>query len=1363
MQSYPYDWKGTNPENAFLEDRIVEGDKPEDRVIILDHRPFFGFNLVVTVAGSTSPLTLGKDYQLAYQLPELEDSVASPVFCGVQLINPDIGGALRFAGQTLGDTFYSPFVDILDYLVKHLNNPVDVDWLKLDKRPTLYPPKPAATSWADLLNKKYLASAVRDVELDAGTANQAIRDKLDALKVTVEGLQGEITAFNYPAHIATHKAHDITIAQTGAHPANLKAPDTFLAYGKTLRTLTAEIRALGLQQSDIDMYIEKWACKDVDGVFVQQLAANRSLFKSKSGTSEITFTDTSFTIKTNGSVILSAGYNPEETTIRYMEWKSGVNTLRIESSGTGLGMDKLTLNGKVLLTTNLLLEYQSDGSEGGSTDPDDNKLWIQGRNGVSFTGKGSRLDPVKGTLTPPSASTTVKGIAKLKAGPGTETNMAATPGSLTPYEGKASGYVPKTTMINSGAMDTGSRTLVKADIGLGNVDNTADMNKPISQEQQVDLDELSIKGHKHAWDDLLLPLASSSQKGIARYTSLEDGLAAQKGVAPNLLKALSDRLDIIAAAVQDVKPGAATDFSAVNASTWTVAATKRGLTVQDLEYFYLSQGEKKSGVVSGTIDLQTTPMFQWFSPYNAMERTWASSVQNGTLDWTGISNQPALPLLAVPMGVTAGQMGNLSVVSVLAKERVVTLTGKLDIYVAAGGKITVYVDGVEKISANSPAYVTVPFENDEGTAHTVAIRADCTDTAKPAALMYEIWDGKAPLARSDVGKPVALLQEFVTQPDGLRHYLYLNMVTGSIYGRAEPVESQDIDIEHALIGYVDLPVGGLTVASVTFPKTFDFGMAKEISDHADRTDAHKATRADWRLSDNAAMLPMGKTIFELGLAVYGPTAKINSNDKTMINVQAAAAPGELLCLWEVKNQTPLRWTTPFNPKADGHTTIEGGFIVAASSLYRTTHTEHPGFELVFGGVLDGADADPVYRRNRFMKWSVGGGKPKIGFAKTLTATAAARTTLPEYQLVDAPCTVTVLRSENITAKAALDMDSLVKQLPRWAIRYRYDCTTRILRVFQLFYTGAEETIRLTEVEVKFDIDFQHYLSGFVGFNRPTSTGTAEVYAGLPTLMDMSSAGFDDSKYHYYRSLFESYADAQNLLATASNNNTTFNTTTSLQAENLLSTEWVSLPGDSGTVGRSHDGFLPTPFWAGRQRQGSPLKLASGMKWFGAWADNGAPSHIANITAAIKLAPDSIPYRAVLSISSSYDGNLWYDSSGLSTKTWTKTTNDTTPRSVEIMPYSDRFVGGSTIFLEFTAPGSMGVPLKLAFTLTTYDVSGNVLETFTQASPLELFSTGKRYMMVRRNPYHMTEKMWEWLLDRMDAERQADGTGFGGWV
>ncbi|HCJ9509250.1 TPA: hypothetical protein NV949_004760, partial [Escherichia coli] len=128
-------------------------------------------------------------------------------------------------------------------------------------------------------------------------------EKLTELKDTVLALGTEIATFNYPGHIASTNPHGTTAAQAGAHPVNLKTPDTFLAYGKTLRQLTSEVRALGLQQSDIDKYISKWVSKESKGVFNATISGTRALFRSPAGESEIVFSAEAFTLKSNGSVV----------------------------------------------------------------------------------------------------------------------------------------------------------------------------------------------------------------------------------------------------------------------------------------------------------------------------------------------------------------------------------------------------------------------------------------------------------------------------------------------------------------------------------------------------------------------------------------------------------------------------------------------------------------------------------------------------------------------------------------------------------------------------------------------------------------------------------------------------------------------------------------------------------------------------------------------------------------------------------------------------------------------------------------------------------------------------------------------------
>ncbi|EDT75159.1 hypothetical protein [Clostridium butyricum] len=60
---------------------------------------------------------------------------------------------------------------------------------------------------------------------------------------------------------------------------------------------------------------------------------------------------------------------------------------------------------------------------------------------------------------------------------------------------------------------TGAVTLVKGDVGLGNVDNTSDANKPISTATQTALNEKAASSHTHNY-------AGSSSAGGAATTAL---------------------------------------------------------------------------------------------------------------------------------------------------------------------------------------------------------------------------------------------------------------------------------------------------------------------------------------------------------------------------------------------------------------------------------------------------------------------------------------------------------------------------------------------------------------------------------------------------------------------------------------------------------------------------------------------------------------------------------------------------------------------------------------------------------------------------------------------------------------------------
>ena len=107
---------------------------------------------------------------------------------------------------------------------------------------------------------------------------------------------------------------------------------------------------------------------------------------------------------------------------------------------------------------------------------------LEGGSGISVTGTGTKTIAADGT------------IARLESPAFTGAPTAPTPANATNTTQiattafvKAQGYLT-TAPVTSVAGKTGVVTLAKADVGLGNVDNTSDASKPVSTAQQAALD-----------------------------------------------------------------------------------------------------------------------------------------------------------------------------------------------------------------------------------------------------------------------------------------------------------------------------------------------------------------------------------------------------------------------------------------------------------------------------------------------------------------------------------------------------------------------------------------------------------------------------------------------------------------------------------------------------------------------------------------------------------------------------------------------------------------------------------------------------------------------------------------------------------
>ena len=77
----------------------------------------------------------------------------------------------------------------------------------------------------------------------------------------------------------------------------------------------------------------------------------------------------------------------------------------------------------------------------------------------------------------PDATTSTKGKIKLAGDLGGTADLPTVPGLAN--KANTSDVVPNTRTVNGKALNT-NITINKSDVGLGNVDNTSDMNKPVS-------------------------------------------------------------------------------------------------------------------------------------------------------------------------------------------------------------------------------------------------------------------------------------------------------------------------------------------------------------------------------------------------------------------------------------------------------------------------------------------------------------------------------------------------------------------------------------------------------------------------------------------------------------------------------------------------------------------------------------------------------------------------------------------------------------------------------------------------------------------------------------------------------------------
>ncbi len=186
---YPLDLMGTSPTNKMVGEKHVIGTS-RGRIFIADSGPFFGGDkAVVRDSSNGEVLRPVLDYYLIHPYREAQEITGQPIYCGVRIINPDIGTDIEIDVQYIGGEFSYTTRSLLDMLDSIINDNRPIGWGDLIGVPSEWVPAPHLHSAYDLYAMKHVVAATNDVAA-------AIREgQSPAHQMLFEMINGRIATF----------------------------------------------------------------------------------------------------------------------------------------------------------------------------------------------------------------------------------------------------------------------------------------------------------------------------------------------------------------------------------------------------------------------------------------------------------------------------------------------------------------------------------------------------------------------------------------------------------------------------------------------------------------------------------------------------------------------------------------------------------------------------------------------------------------------------------------------------------------------------------------------------------------------------------------------------------------------------------------------------------------------------------------------------------------------------------------------------------------------------------------------------------------------------------------------------------------
>lgn len=542
---YAEDLTGGNPDNVATGQLSTTTYPNKFNLVIPPAAPFYRNGMEITDLNG-NPLFEGIDYYLALYYADGAEASRAAIFGGIMLLNHT---EVKYKVQAFGSAYSVPETEIGLFLVnQQLTEPRNLDWSALLRWKIPVPEMGAPENFEEAIATDKVIAAVmqlRDLIGDNG-------EKLDAVleDVVTELANVAVRIHNddlYQHHKTPHE-HKYTKELVGALGKNAAAVNAVKIFGRTIQELSNIFLQSHVSQFVIDRLYDK-AGGALNGRLHVSGTGELS-FVSSSGKQAFRANGQNITIATDTGTLKFVADSAKNNRGAAVELSAGYNSLLIPSDGAGNTLRPL-YNGAFVITENTVNLYLWAPVQS-IANPTFNSTETLRSSGVATEGSPWTLEALL-----PQATATKKGLFRLTSSfLLTSPGYAITQKAVTELRDRLDAYVNESFTVNNKAFGTGqSVTLTRADIGLGNVDNTAAKDKPVHQRFRDALLNKALKTHTHAAADLQnIPTASATVSGLTYLANTLD-YTSYRAAIPKLLYDLSLDIDAGEDAANNIIPG----------------------------------------------------------------------------------------------------------------------------------------------------------------------------------------------------------------------------------------------------------------------------------------------------------------------------------------------------------------------------------------------------------------------------------------------------------------------------------------------------------------------------------------------------------------------------------------------------------------------------------------------------------------------------------------------------------------------------------------------------------------------------------------------------------------------------------------